>query len=53
MRKLTLLLVALSLMACEKELTIDYHTTNPLYVAEIMLTPEEITARITTTQDIV
>ena len=53
MQKTILFLVALAgCLACEKEIAIDYHTTDPHYVAEVLLTPDEATARITTTRDV-
>lgn len=46
------LLAFFLLASCEKEIAIDYHTTQPYYVAEVELTPEMATARITTTCDV-
>lgn len=51
MRKLLISLLTLLLTACEREIPLDYHTTQPLYVAEMTLTPSSVSARITTTQD--
>ena len=47
-----LLIILLTLMACERELDIDYHTVEPLYVAEMELTDHHTTARITTTRPV-
>ena len=47
-----LLIILLTLMACERELNIDYHTVEPLYVAEMELTDHNTTARITTTRPV-
>ena len=46
--------LSLSLLctACEKEIGMDYRTTQPHYVAEVSLTPTKVTARISTTQDV-
>jgi len=41
----------LLLTACEKEIEIDYHSTTPHYAAEVVLTPDNITAIISTTRD--
>ena len=46
------LLALLLLSACEKEIAIDYRTTQPYYVAEVELTPEQASARVTTTRDV-
>ena len=46
------LLVLVLAAGCEHEVDIDYHTTEPHYVAEVEQTPDEITARITTTRDV-
>ncbi len=45
-------LLSLFLVSCEKEISIDYHSTEPLYVAEVELTPDWISARLTTTRDV-
>ena len=52
MKKLLILIAPLLLLSCEKEIIIDYHTTQPHYVAEAELTPDEATVRITTTRDV-
>ena len=53
MQKTILYILALAAcLACEKEIAIDYHSTSPIYVAEVLLTPDEATARITTTRDV-
>ena len=46
-----LVLLALGLVACEKEIDLDYHSVNELYVAEACLTQSGTKVRITTTQD--
>ncbi|MBR1414748.1 MAG: DUF4249 family protein [Prevotella sp.] len=52
MRKASsIVLAALLLAACEREIPIDYHSAQPLYVTEMTLTAGEVCARITTTQD--
>ena len=55
MKKLMKWLMAgllLLLCSCEKEIPIDYHSTEPLYVAEVELTPDWVAARVTTTRDV-
>lgn len=42
----------LLMVACERELSIDYRTAEPLYVAEVLLTTDEVTARVTTTRGV-
>lgn len=39
------------LASCEKEIEIDYHTVEPLYVVEAGITEDGATARISQTQD--
>ena len=39
-------------VACEKEIDLDYHQVNTLYVAEATLTQQGANVRLTTTQDI-
>jgi len=45
-------LFLLVLTACEKEIALDYRTVPPLYVAEVSLTPDKVSARITTTRSV-
>lgn len=40
------------LTACEKEIPLDYHQVEPLYVAEASITQEGTKVRMTTTQDV-
>ncbi len=40
------------LAACEKEIPIDYHQVEPLYVAEATITQERTRVHVTTTQDV-
>ena len=48
-----LLLTALVLcVACENEIAIDYHSSKPICVAEVEMTPDWVTARVTTTRDV-
>lgn len=42
----------LLLAACEKEIDINFHTVSPLYAAEVLLTPDDITAHVMTTHDV-
>ena len=51
---LLLLSLALTclLASCEKEIPIDYHQVEPLYVAEGMMNQDGTKVRITTTQDV-
>ena len=39
------------LVACEKEIDLDYHQVDALYVAEAMMTQKGTSVRLTTTQD--
>jgi len=41
----------LVLTSCEKEIPLDYHNVDPLYVAEATITQEGTRGRVTTTQD--
>ena len=43
--------VLLSLVSCEKEIDVDYHQVDALYVAEAELTTDGTKVRLTTTQD--
>jgi len=52
MRKICLLFILTCCLACEKEIAIDYRSAEPIYVAEVLLTPDDINARITTTRDV-
>ena len=53
MRKTILYVIFLALfLACEKELEIDYHSSEMLYVAEVLLTPDLATARVTRTRGV-
>ena len=47
-----LLLFLPFLLSCEKEITIDYHKTDQLYVAEAKLTQTGANVRLSTTQDV-
>lgn len=42
----------LTLFSCEKEIALDYHQVNPLYVAEATITQDGTKVQITTTQDV-
>lgn len=44
--------VALFFISCEKEITIDFHSIKPVYVVEGDLTPDKVSVRISTTQDV-
>lgn len=45
------LFLALGMVSCEKEIDLDYHSVDELYVAEACLTQDGTKVRITTTQD--
>ena len=47
-----LLIIGVVLVSCEKDLDIDYHTTEPLYVVEASTTPAHTVVRITQTVDV-
>lgn len=52
MRNLPLLFILIGLLcSCEKEIAIDYHQVDPLYVVEASVSDEGMTARITQTCD--
>ena len=51
-RTLIILLSAVALTACEKEIPIDYHEVDALYVAEACMTQEKTTVRLSTTQPV-
>lgn len=52
MKKPVIFLTALLLTSCEKELLIDYHDSEPLYVAEATLTQSGARVRLSTTQSV-
>ncbi len=53
MRRILLYVILLAAcLACEKEVEIDYHSSESLYVAEVQLTPDWVTARVTRTRGV-
>ena len=50
MHRLLIITALLLLTACERELDMDYRTVEPLYVAEVQLSPGTVKARVTTTR---
>ena len=51
-RQLLILLSAIGLFSCEKEIPIDYHQVDALYVAEACMNQENTTVRLSTTQNV-
>lgn len=52
MKKYIIILLLPLLLSCEKEISIDYHETDQLYVAEAKLTQNGVSVRLTTTQNV-
>ena len=52
MNRTLYLLLLLALTACEREINLDYHSVEPLYVVEAAVTNEHTRVRITTTRDV-
>ena len=51
-RRIVMLALAAALLSCKREIEIDYRSVAPIYVAEVELTTQWVTARLTTTYDI-
>ena len=52
MKKYIIYVLLPLLLSCEKEIPLDYHETDPLYVAEATLTQNGTSVRLSTTQNI-
>ena len=52
MKKYIIYILLPLLLSCEKEIPLDYHETNPLYVAEGTLSQTGTSVRLSTTQNI-
>ena len=52
LRLIPLLLMLILTASCEKEIPLDYRTVRPIYVAEVEMTADDITARLSTTRGV-